>query len=312
LRSSGGSVIPPGASAVIADSVDEELVDYVSRGGRCLLFTRGAVIENTVRGDYADFRTIPWNKGNAGNLGTVITPHPALERYPHDGMCDLQFVWMVRGTLPMAFDPLRAYGVEPIIRGIDHYIANRNNAYMLEFKVGRGKVLATCLGILPKARDRLEARFLLQCLAEYVRSAAFKPDASVPKVVVNRLSLYLRELQRLEAAGQATISSGQLGALLGFSDAQVRKDLGFFGQFGYPGVGYRCDELIRAMRDILGSSSHELASNCVRGKCISGDHDDAQRLRLARAGPQSLHADRSVDNRQVRPQHPSQIRDRHV
>jgi redox-sensing transcriptional repressor len=79
-------------------------------------------------------------------------------------------------------------------------------------------------------------------------------DASVPKVVVNRLSLYLRELQRLEAVGQATISSGQLGALLGFSDAQVRKDLGFFGQFGYPGVGYRCDELIKAMRDILGTN----------------------------------------------------------
>ncbi len=79
-------------------------------------------------------------------------------------------------------------------------------------------------------------------------------DASVPKVVVSRLSLYLRELQRLVASGQETISSGQLGSLLGFSDAQVRKDLGFFGQFGYPGVGYRCDELIRAMRDILGTN----------------------------------------------------------
>jgi redox-sensing transcriptional repressor len=79
-------------------------------------------------------------------------------------------------------------------------------------------------------------------------------DATVPKVVVSRLSLYLRELQRLETAGQQTISSGQLGTLLGFSDAQVRKDLGFFGQFGYPGVGYRCDELIRAMRDILGTN----------------------------------------------------------
>lgn len=79
-------------------------------------------------------------------------------------------------------------------------------------------------------------------------------DASVPKVVVSRLSLYLRELQRLVASGQETISSGQLGSLLGFSDAQVRKDLGFFGQFGYPGVGYRCDELMRAMRDILGTN----------------------------------------------------------
>ena len=61
-------------------------------------------------------------------------------------------------------------------------------------------------------------------------------------------------MQRLQAAGQQTISSSQLGTLLGFSDAQVRKDLGFFGQFGYPGVGYRCDELIRAMRDILGTN----------------------------------------------------------
>ncbi len=87
-----------------------------------------------------------------------------------------------------------------------------------------------------------------------VQPAEVPSDASVPKVVVSRLSLYLRELQRLEAAGQETISSGQLGAMLGFSDAQVRKDLGFFGQFGYPGVGYRCDELIRAMRDILGTN----------------------------------------------------------
>ena len=66
-------------------------------------------------------------------------------------------------------------------------------------------------------------------------------DSTVPKVVVSRLSLYLRELQRLQTAGQETISSSQLGTLLGFSDAQVRKDLGFVGQFGYPGVGYRCD-----------------------------------------------------------------------
>ena len=79
-------------------------------------------------------------------------------------------------------------------------------------------------------------------------------EAPIPKVVVSRLSLYLRELQRLDTAGQQTISSSQLGTLLGFSDAQVRKDLGFFGQFGYPGVGYRCDELIRAIRDIMGTN----------------------------------------------------------
>jgi redox-sensing transcriptional repressor len=77
--------------------------------------------------------------------------------------------------------------------------------------------------------------------------------ASVPKAVVSRLSLYLRELQHLRAEGKETISSGELGNRLGFTDAQVRKDLAYFGQFGYPGIGYRSDELVRAIRHILGT-----------------------------------------------------------
>ena len=78
-------------------------------------------------------------------------------------------------------------------------------------------------------------------------------DGAVPKAVVNRLSLYLRELQHLMRDGHETTSSNQLGNLLGFSDAQVRKDLAYFGHFGYPGIGYRCDELIAAVRRILGT-----------------------------------------------------------
>lgn len=75
----------------------------------------------------------------------------------------------------------------------------------------------------------------------------------VPKAVVSRLSLYLREIQHLVSAGHATTSSGRLGRQLGFSDAQVRRDLAYFGHFGQPGVGYRCDELVTAIRGILGT-----------------------------------------------------------
>ncbi len=67
------------------------------------------------------------------------------------------------------------------------------------------------------------------------------------------MSLYLRELQRIVRGGQSTISSTQLGAILGITDAQVRKDFAYFGQFGYPGIGYRCDELISEIRRILGT-----------------------------------------------------------
>ncbi len=76
---------------------------------------------------------------------------------------------------------------------------------------------------------------------------------SPPKAVISRLSLYLRELQHLVRDGKETVSSTALGQVLGFSDAQVRKDLTTFGQFGYPGVGYRCEELIDEIKRILGT-----------------------------------------------------------
>ncbi len=76
----------------------------------------------------------------------------------------------------------------------------------------------------------------------------------VPKAVVSRLSLYLRELQHLSRSEQKTISSSKLGRALGFTAAQVRKDFAYFGQFGYPGIGYRCDELIEQIKKILGTN----------------------------------------------------------
>src|SRR6201999_3544660 len=50
-----------------------------------------------------------------------------------------------------------------------------------------------------------------------------------------------------------TISSKQLGEALDLTDAQVRKDLAYFGQFGHPGIGYRVDDLIAQVRRILGT-----------------------------------------------------------
>jgi len=49
------------------------------------------------------------------------------------------------------------------------------------------------------------------------------------------------------------VSSRRLGAKLGLTDAQVRKDLAYFGQFGHPGIGYRVPDLITRIRAILGT-----------------------------------------------------------
>jgi redox-sensing transcriptional repressor len=78
------------------------------------------------------------------------------------------------------------------------------------------------------------------------------PD-SIPNPAVRRLSLYLRQLESLQRGGRTTVSSKQLGESLGLTDAQVRKDLAYFGQFGHPGIGYRVDDLIGQVRRILGT-----------------------------------------------------------
>jgi redox-sensing transcriptional repressor len=87
-------------------------------------------------------------------------------------------------------------------------------------------------------------------------SSESKPSSrgeTVPAPAVRRLSLYLRELEGFLARDRQTISSKQLGKALQLTDAQVRKDLAYFGQFGHPGIGYRVDELIARIRCILGT-----------------------------------------------------------
>ena len=85
------------------------------------------------------------------------------------------------------------------------------------------------------------------------RLSNLPPESEVPKVVVGRLSLYLRELQLVLGSGKSTISSSTLARRLGLNASQVRKDFAYFGQFGYPGVGYRCDELTLKIKSILGT-----------------------------------------------------------
>ena len=75
----------------------------------------------------------------------------------------------------------------------------------------------------------------------------------IPNPAVKRLSLYLRQLESFRRKDRRTISSKQLGESLNLTDAQVRKDLAYFGQFGHPGIGYRVEDLIAQVKRILGT-----------------------------------------------------------
>jgi len=76
---------------------------------------------------------------------------------------------------------------------------------------------------------------------------------SIPAPAVRRLCLYLRELENRLSRKQLTLSSRELGQALGYTDAQVRKDLAYFGHFGQPGIGYPVEDVISRIRSILGT-----------------------------------------------------------
>jgi redox-sensing transcriptional repressor len=85
--------------------------------------------------------------------------------------------------------------------------------------------------------------------ADSGRSEAQEP---VSELTTNRLSVYLRCLNALDAEGVRTVSSQGLAERFHLNAAQIRKDLAYFGEFGVRGVGYYVKELRRHLRQILG------------------------------------------------------------
>lgn len=74
----------------------------------------------------------------------------------------------------------------------------------------------------------------------------------IPNSAVERLSIYLRTLEKLRREETKTVSSLQLAELSGANPAQLRKDLAYFGQFGVRGKGYEIKSLLKNLRKILG------------------------------------------------------------
>jgi redox-sensing transcriptional repressor len=74
----------------------------------------------------------------------------------------------------------------------------------------------------------------------------------ISELTTNRLSVYLRCLNVLASNGIKTVSSQALADQFNLNSAQIRKDLGCFGEFGVRGVGYFVDELRQHITGILG------------------------------------------------------------
>jgi redox-sensing transcriptional repressor len=73
----------------------------------------------------------------------------------------------------------------------------------------------------------------------------------IPDIIVSRLPIYLRALQRMLDNSIQSTSSQELGEKVGISAAQIRKDLSQFGEFGKQGTGYHIPFLVDKLKHIL-------------------------------------------------------------
>jgi redox-sensing transcriptional repressor len=74
---------------------------------------------------------------------------------------------------------------------------------------------------------------------------------NIPDIIVSRLPVYLRALQRMSDNGITSTSSQELSEKVRISAAQIRKDLSQFGEFGKQGTGYHIPFLMDRLRQIL-------------------------------------------------------------
>lgn len=74
---------------------------------------------------------------------------------------------------------------------------------------------------------------------------------------IKRLSVYLKNLKRIDEQNISIISSVQITQFLNATPVQFRKDLSYFGGFGKRGVGYNVKQLIKEIEKILGINKQQ-------------------------------------------------------
>lgn len=114
--------------------------------------------------------------------------------------------------------------------------------------------------VADSSRNRLKSALVKRPHKRAGQPAVRESPEPVSELTTNRLSVYLRCLSALDAAGVRTVSSQALAEQFHLNAAQIRKDLAYFGEFGVRGVGYYVKELRRHLRQILGID---------RGVCVA-------------------------------------------
>lgn len=186
---------------LVTPLITDAVSDFIGRGGRVLLLPTYYVNRDPgLPMQPSSFGPMPSFAGTVGGCGTVISSHPVLEDFPHEGWCDYQWFDLTGGerdphvcvpfhhSTPSVYDLDKWQAdIKPIIRSIPNWKKCGNRAYLFEVSIGNGRLLASSMRIFETMFTNPESAWLLDSLLTYASGTSFIPEASVSLEQFNRI-----------------------------------------------------------------------------------------------------------------------------
>ncbi|WP_321472195.1 sugar-binding domain-containing protein [uncultured Paludibaculum sp.] len=169
---------------LVTEELDAAAMAHLQAGGRVWLLLKQTLSR----------RGVEFFPASGGAAGTLVSDHPALAGFPHEGFCDLQFYNLVDAAFPLPIDGWTSQ-VQPIVGGIrttSQFLSKAKNlsrvAFAAEAKVGAGRLLVTTLKLKEHFDEAYpEAMSLFDSLLRYTTSEGFDPKETVPEAALRRL-----------------------------------------------------------------------------------------------------------------------------
>jgi hypothetical protein len=182
--------LPPAmpANTLITTDWDAGTKRFLERGGNVLLLADTA----RIRSDIAPgFSGISWNAVWSGAppnlLGILCDPqHKALAQFPTEFHSNWQWFDLVRHSKPMLLDHM-PYAFKPLIQMIPDWNNPRRIGLAFEARVGKGKLIVTCIHFNGIIKASPVARQLYFSFLDYMAGDDFEPVHALSSNDIDRI-----------------------------------------------------------------------------------------------------------------------------
>ena len=152
----------------------------LSQASNATPYTVGGLFQ-TDYWNYRMFKTICENnkkKVSPGTLGILTNPtHPLFRDFPTEMHTNWQWFPVIKESHPLVLDNFPK-DYRPIVQVIDNIERNHKLGLVMEWKVGKGKLLV-CMSDLEKASEYPEGRAFYESVLDYMLSGDFHPSSEM-------------------------------------------------------------------------------------------------------------------------------------